>query len=62
MGTEKIIKKQQKNVFFLLKNQPGSRKELVLLKNSVLEDILISHLRLKENFFFEKKVSKSYKC
>ena len=23
--------------------------------NSVLEDILISHLRLKENFFFWKK-------
>ena len=28
-------------------------------KNCVLEDILIYHLRLKENFFFfEKKVSK----
>ena len=51
---EKIIKKQQKNSFLCLKIQPGSRKELVLLKNSVLEDILIYHLRLKENFFFWK--------
>ena len=31
---------------------------MVLLLNSVLEDILIYHLRLKVNFFFEKKVSK----
>ena len=34
--------------------------------NSVLEDILIYHLRLKENFylfyFFEKNVWKNYKC
>ena len=60
---EKIIKKQQKNSFLCLNIQPGSRKELVLLKNSVLEDILIYHLRLKENFFFfEKIVSKNYKC
>ena len=51
---EKIIKKQQKNSFLCLKIQPGSRKELVFLKNSVLEDILIYHLRLKENFFFWK--------
>ena len=52
---EKIIKKQQKNTFLCLKIQPGKRKELVLLKNSVLEDILIYHLRLKEKFFFWKK-------
>ena len=59
MGTKKIIKKQQKNSFLCLKNQPGRRKELIFLKNSVLEDILIFHLRLKENFFFfEKKVQK----
>ena len=58
MGTKKIIKKQQKTVFFVKKIQSGSRKELVLLSNSVLEDILIYPLRLKENFFFQKKVSK----
>ena len=63
MGTKKIIKKQQKTVFFAYKIQPGHRKELILLKNSVLEDILVYHLRLKGNFFFfEKKVSKKYKC
>ena len=60
MGTKKIIKKQQKTVFFVKKNQPGHRKELILLINSVLEDILVYHLRLKENFylffFFEKNV------
>ena len=38
--------------------QSGGRKELVLLINSVLEDILIYHLRLKEKFFFEKKFQK----
>ena len=52
MGTKKIIKKQQKTVFFVEKIQPGHRKELILLINSVLEDILFYHLRLKENFFF----------
>ena len=65
MGTKKIIKKQQKK-FVYLKSQSGSRKKLVLLINSVLEDILIYHLRLKENFylffFFEKNVWKNYKC
>ena len=55
MSTKKIIKKQQKNFFLFNKTQSGSRKELVLLKKSVLEDILIYHLRLKENFFFLKK-------
>ena len=58
MGKKKIIKKQQKTVFFVKKTQSESRKQLVSLINSVLEDILIYHLRLKENFFFEKKVSK----
>ena len=55
---KKIIKKQQKK-FVYIKSQSGSRKQLVLLINSVLEDILIYHLRLKEIFFFfEKKSSK----
>ena len=62
MGTKKIIKKQQKTVFFVKKIQSGNRKEMVLLLNSVLEDILIYHLRLEENFFFENKVSKNYMC
>ena len=57
MGTKKIIKKQQKTVFFF-KIQSGSRKELVLLINSVLEDILIYHLRLEEIFFMKKKFQK----
>ena len=57
---KKIIKKQQKK-FVYLKSQSGSRKKLVLILNSVLEDILIYHLRLKENFylfFFWKKCLK----
>ena len=62
---KKIIKKQQKK-FVYWKSQSGSRKKLVLLINSVLEEILIYHLRLKENFylflFFEKNVWKNYKC
>ena len=50
-------KNHQKTVFFVKKFQPGRRKELILLINSVVEDILIYHLRLKENFylFFLKK-------
>ena len=55
MGTKKIIKKQQKNSFLCLKIQPGRRKELIFLINSVLEGILIFHVRLQENFFFLKK-------
>ena len=52
---QKTAKKKQ---FSLLKKiQPGSRKELVLLINSVLEDTLIYHLRLEENFFFFEKKS-----
>ena len=59
MGTKKIIKKQQKTVLIVYKIQPGHKKELILLINSVLEGILIYHLRLKENFFFfEKKFQK----
>ena len=60
MGTKKIIKKQQKRVLIVYKIQPGHRKELILLINSVLEGILIYHLRLEENFFFffEKKFQK----
>ena len=62
MGTKKNHQKTAKNSFLCLKIQPGRRKELIFLKNSALEDILIFHLRLKENFFFfEKKVSKKYK-
>ena len=38
----------------------------MLILNSVLEDILVYHLRLKQIFFFffffEKKVSKKYNC
>ena len=62
MGTNKIIKKQQKTVFFAYKSQPGHRKELILLINSVFEDILVYHLRLNEIFFFfflKKKFQKS---
>ena len=64
MGTKKNHQKTAKNSFLCLKIQPGRRKELIFLINSVLEDILIFNLRLKENFFlfFEKKVSKNYKC
>ena len=58
MGTKKIVKKQQKTVFFVKKFQSRSRKELVLLGNSVLEDILIYHLRLEEIFFLKKKFQK----
>ena len=60
MGTKKNHQKTAKNSFLCLKIQPGHRKELILLINSVLEDILIYHLRLKENFFFffEKKFQK----
>ena len=57
---KKIIKKQQKK-FVYIKSQSGSRKQLVLLINSVLEDILIYHLRLKENliiFFWKKSFKK----
>ena len=56
MGTKKNHQKtQKKTVFTVKKIQSGSRKELVLLLNSVLEDILIYHLRLEENIFFLKK-------
>ena len=60
MGTKKNHQKTAKNSFLCLKIQPGRRKELILLINSVLEDILIYHLRLKENFFFflKKKFQK----
>ena len=61
MGTKKS-RKNSKKQFSFQKIQPGHRKELILLINSVLEDILIYHLRLKENFylffFFEKKCLK----
>ena len=58
MGTKKNHQKQQKTVFFVKKIQSGSRQELVSLINSVLEDILIYRLRLKENFCFKKKFQK----
>ena len=54
MGTKKNHQKTAKNSFLCLKIQPGRRKELIFLINSVLEDILIYHLRLKENYFFFK--------
>ena len=52
---KKNHQKTAKNSFFIWKTQSGSRKKLVLLINSVLEDILILHLKLKKNFFFGKK-------
>ena len=61
MGTKKIIKKPQKQFFFVKKTQPGSRNELVLSINSVMEDILIYHLRLIV-VFFEKKIKRKQKC
>ena len=60
-GYKKKSSKNSKKQFVDLKSQSGSRKKLVLLINSVLEDILIYHLRLKENFyyfFFSKKCLK----
>ena len=62
---KKSSKNSKKQFFFVQKTQPGHRKELMLILNSVLEDILVYHLRLKQIFFFfffEKKVSKKYKC
>ena len=62
MGTKKNHQKTAKNSFLCLKVQPGRRKELILLINSVVEDILIYHLGLKENFylffFLKKEVSR----
>ena len=55
---QKNHQKTAKNSLFIQKIQSGSRKELVLLINSVLEDILIYHLRLKEIFFSEKNFKK----
>ena len=52
MGTKKNHQKTAKNSFLCLKIQPGRRKELIFLINSVLENILSYHLRLKKNFFF----------
>ena len=54
-GYKKNHQKQQKTVFFVKKIQSGIRQELVFLLNSVLEDILIYHLRLKEKFSFLRK-------
>ena len=53
MGTKQIIK-NSKNSFLVGKIQPGSGRERVLSIKSVLEDILIYHLRLIEIFFFKK--------
>ena len=56
---QKKSSKNSKKSLFILKSQSGSRKKLVLILNSVLEDILIYHLRLKESFylfFFLKKM------
>ena len=60
MGTKKNHQKTAKNSFLCLKIQPGRRKELIFLINSVLEDILIYHLRLEEKFvfFWKKKFQK----
>ena len=62
-GYKKNIKKQQKTFLLFRKLNQEVKKELLRLINSVLEDILIYHLRLKEiSFFLKKKVSKNYKC
>ena len=55
MGTKKKHQKTAKKVCLFKKVNQEVGKGLVLLLNSVLEDILIYHLRLKENFFFLKK-------
>ena len=57
MGTKKNMK-NSKNSFFVGKIQPGSEKERALSIKSVLEDILIYHLRPIE-IFFEKKFQKN---
>ena len=54
MGQKKNHQKQQKTVFFKTITQEVE-KSWSFYKNCVLEDILIYHLRLKENFFFWKK-------
>ena len=54
-GYKKNHQKTAKNSFLCLKNQPGRRKKLIFLINSVLEDILIYNLRL---FFLKKKFQK----
>ena len=54
MGRKNNHKKKQKTVFFKTITQEVE-KSWSFYKNCVLEDILIYHLRLKENFFFEKK-------
>ena len=56
-GYKKNHQKTAKNSFFK-NNHSESGKRLVLLINSVLEDILIHHLRLKENFFLKKRFQK----
>ena len=50
---KKIIEKQQKQFLFKTITQEVE-KSCFFYKNSVLEDILIYHLRLKENFFLKK--------
>ena len=57
MGSKKSSKNSKKQLI-LKNNYSGSGKELVLLRNGVLEDFLIHHLRLKENFFLKKKFHK----
>ena len=52
MGTKKNHQKTAKKVCLFKKVNQEVEKKLGLLINSVLEDILIYHLRLKENFFF----------
>ena len=54
MGTKQIIKNSKtKNSFPVGKIQLGSGKERAFSIKSVLEDILIYHLRLMEIFFFK---------
>ena len=59
---KKKSSKNSKKQFVYLKIQSGSKKGLILLINSVLEDISIYHLRLKRLFFlkFQKITSVNF--
>ena len=59
-GYKKKSSKNSKKLFFFKTITQEVEKSWSFNKNCVLEDILIYHLRLKENFFFFflKKVSK----
>ena len=58
MGTKNNHQKTTKNSFFSKTITQEVEKSWSFYKNCVLEDVLIYHLRLKENFFFEEKFQK----